>query len=288
MTRALTRAEIADAFVAACKAELAALKPGNVHIHAAGHRMKVRDFEVSAEAAAPHIANPRLGVGARIRRAVEATIAAVDCNTNLGIVLLAAPLAAAAQRPGFPDLADTLAEVLAGLDRKDAADAFAAIAHANPAGLGKAEKADVGGPAEVTLLEAMALAASRDRIARAYTNGFDDVLGYGVRVLAAARRAGGLPEDAITRLHMMFLATMLDSHIWRKHGRAAARRVKAEANIKLVLSKPPITARGRTGLMALDRDLKAQGLNPGTTADLVVATLFAETIIRLRAAPRAR
>ena len=33
-------------------AELEALKPGNVHIHAGGHGMTVRDFLMSAEAAA--------------------------------------------------------------------------------------------------------------------------------------------------------------------------------------------------------------------------------------------
>ena len=88
---------IAEAFIAACRDEIEAPKPGNVHVFADGHGMTVPDFLRSAEAAAPALSNPSLPVGARILAAVEATFAAVGMNTNLGIILLCAPLAAAAE-----------------------------------------------------------------------------------------------------------------------------------------------------------------------------------------------
>lgn len=88
---------IAEAFIAACRDEIEAPKPGNVHIFADGHGMTVPDFLRSAEAAAPALSNPSLLVGARILAAVEATFAAAGMNTNLGIILLCAPLAAAAE-----------------------------------------------------------------------------------------------------------------------------------------------------------------------------------------------
>lgn len=278
MMKPLPRATVAQAFIDACEAELRALKPGNVHAFAAGHRMQVRDFEVSAKAAAPHIANPRLGVGARIRRAVDATVDAVGCNTNLGIVLLCAPMAAAAQSTGAP-LDSALKKVLAGLTRQDAAETFAAIRRANPAGLGSVKSADVSGPANVTLLEAMALAARRDRIARAYVTGFDDIFRVGLPRLEHARSAGGEPDDAVTFVHLSFLAANADSHIARKHGPAKAREVKAAAKAKLALAQPPISISARNQLMEFDRELKSAGLNPGTTADFVVATLFADLLI---------
>ncbi len=56
---------IAHAYIAACLAELEALKPGNVHRHAAGHGMDVADFETSARVSAPAIAR----AGARVGRA---------------------------------------------------------------------------------------------------------------------------------------------------------------------------------------------------------------------------
>lgn len=287
MNRSLSSREIATAFRDACHKELDALKPGNVHVFSAGHRMKVRDFERSAEAAAPHIANNRLKIGARIRRAIDATIDAVGCNTNLGIVLLCAPLAAAAATAGLP-LRAALAHVLNGLDVKDAADSFAAIKRASPAGLGKAKSGDVHGPAAITLREAMALAARRDRIARAYATDYADVFEFALPRLAAARARGGPPEDAITALHMRVLAAFPDSHVARKHGLAAARWLKAAAKDKMPLATPPIAPGARARLLEFDAELKSKGLNPGTTADLVVATLFAETINSLRAGPAGR
>ena len=99
---------ISRGFLDACLGELDALKPGNVHRLAAGHNMTVEDFVASAEAAALSIGEKRLAVGERIRRAVEATRATVGQNTNLGIVLLAAPLANAALLRGGDDLQSRL------------------------------------------------------------------------------------------------------------------------------------------------------------------------------------
>ena len=176
---------VAAAFRAVCRDELESPKPGNVHLFAPGHRMEAQDFLDSAEAAAPAISALAPGVGGRILAAVEATKARVGQNTNLGIVLLCAPLAEAALR--FPDLPlqAGLERTLAGLTQNDAALCFEAIALAQPAGLGEAPEHDVSAPARVTLLEAMRAAAARDRIAFQYVNDFCDIFGLG---LGEARR----------------------------------------------------------------------------------------------------
>ena len=88
---------VAAAYIEACLAELDAPKPGNVHRFAPGHRMEVEDFVRSAEASAAPIAARGARVGIRVRAAVDATLEAVGQNTNLGIILLCAPLAAAAE-----------------------------------------------------------------------------------------------------------------------------------------------------------------------------------------------
>ena len=59
----LRKASLRDAYLAACRTELRALKPGNVHDYAAGHGMSVADFEASAGASAPCLAVPGIGVG---------------------------------------------------------------------------------------------------------------------------------------------------------------------------------------------------------------------------------
>jgi len=275
-TLARHAAAIETAFLAACDDELAALKPGNVHRHADGHRMTVADFERSAAAAAPAIALAGAPVGERILAAVEATREAVGTNTNLGIVLLCAPLAAASDTPARRDLRDRLASVLVHLTVADADAAFRAIRIAAPAGLGRAAEHDVAAPAMVDLGEAMAAAADRDSIARQYATSFADVF----EALAVFRAADAALEDraaATTLLHLVLLAAMPDSHVARKHGTAAAEALRAEAEdmLRLVGTDPrPHEA----ALLAFDAELKRRGVNPGTTADFVVATLFADRL----------
>jgi len=255
---------IAAAFRAACAAELAALKPGNVHVHADGHGMTVEDFRRSAEAAAAPLCRDGARLGARILDAVTATRAAVGCNTNLGIVLLCAPIAMAAQVGGA--LRPALARVIAGADIADAQATFRAIALAAPAGLGSAPVHDVHAPATAPLAEAMASAAERDMIARQYATDYADIFDAGLPAYRAARRDGAA-DAAVTELYLFWLARHPDSHVARKQGRARA--------VALQLAARGV-ARSRSALLAWDAALKAEGINPGTSADLTVATIFAD------------
>lgn len=267
----LTPSAAAAAFTAACRAELQALKPGNVHVFAAGHGMEVAHFEQAADAAAPEIAASGLTVGARIRGAVDASLAVAGCNTNLGIVLLAAPLVAAALAPLSGSLRQRLDSVLSHLDQADADAAFQAIAAANPGGLGTAPEADVHGPASLTLSAAMALAAPRDRIASQYVTGYADIFEIAVPMLDGDPTAPEMVEKA----YLALLSRLPDSHIARKFGLAQAEQVQAEADrLRATLDRCEHRER-RAALAAFDASLKARGLNPGTTADLTVAAILA-------------
>ena len=268
-------AEIAAAFRAACREEIEAPKPGNVHVFAGGHNMEAAHFLTSAEVSAGPIAAAGASVGARVLGAVEATFAAVGMNTNLGIVLLCAPLAAAAERGG--DLHVALKDVLRTLDRQDAARVFRAIAIANPGGLGSAPRYDVRDAPEIGLMEAMNEAAPRDRIAHQYASDFDDIFVTGLSTLADAEAAGFRPPLRAVAVYLAFLAAFPDTHIFRKFGAATAAAVQNEAQNVLMLF------RARRGdclseLLAFDTSLKVRGLNPGTSADLTVATLFADQL----------
>lgn len=273
---ALTPDQLAQAFEAACRAELDALKPGNVHRFAAGHGMEVRHFEAAAAAAAPAIVAPDLKLGARIAQAVEASLAAAGCNTNLGIILLCAPLAAAALSASPAPLRERLALVLEALDVEDAEAAFGAIAQANPGGLGDAPEADVHVPAAITLKEAMAMAADRDRIAWQYVRGFEDIFALGVTCLSA----DPLAPDGLEAAYLAFLCAFADSHLVRKFGTERAEAVRQEAiALASKLTGLPATE-CHAHLLAFDTQLKAQGLNPGTSADLTVASAFAAAILK--------
>jgi len=269
---------IAEAFGSACLAELSALKPGNVHAFADGHRMTTAQFERSAAAAAGPLAAAGARVGQRILDAVAATQAAVGTNTNLGIILLCAPLAAAAEA-GSDDLRAALAGVLDGLDTADAELAFRAIVRAAPAGLGQVAENDVAQPARVTLRRAMADAADRDRVARQYATAFEDVFDRGLPRLAAAAQRKWPDEWAISAIYLGFLADFPDSHIMRKYGEAIAKTVQDSAiryDAELRSAWDPSRLAG--DLLAWDAALKTKNLNPGTSADLTVATLFAHRL----------
>jgi triphosphoribosyl-dephospho-CoA synthase len=268
---------VAEAFVWACLAELDAPKPGNVHAFAGGHRMTIDDFIRSADAAAGPLSAAGSRVGARILGGVEATAAAVGANTNLGIILLCAPLAAAAEAAvEGPQLRATLGPVLRDLDIEDATLAFRAIVKAAPAGLGRSSSHDVFAPAEVSLLGAMAEAAGRDRVARQYTTDFADVFGLGLPVFEAALNGRAEQKWATLAVFLSFLAAFPDSHIVRKLGAERAAQVQREAKkIQTKLRAAEQPAELLPTLLAWDAALKAGGINPGTSADLTVATLFA-------------
>jgi triphosphoribosyl-dephospho-CoA synthase len=217
-------------------------------------------------------------VGSRILGAVEATLAAVGTNTNLGIILLCAPLAATADIRAA-DLRAALAQVLEALDIQDAELAFRAIARAAPAGLGRAERHDVTETASVSLKVAMAEASSRDRIARQYVSDFEDIFERGEPVLTAVLAAGAEPKWATLAVYLEFLSAFPDSHIARKHGIATAEDVCRAASRyhqrMRSLEKPAVLL---ADLLTWDALLKERGINPGTSADLTVATLFAHRL----------
>jgi triphosphoribosyl-dephospho-CoA synthase len=269
---------IAEAFRWACLAELDAPKPGNVHIFADGHHMTAAEFVASADAAAPHLSASGARVGARILGAVEATFEAVGANTNLGIILLCAPLAAAAEND-ISDLRASLIEVLQRLDTKDAELTYRAIVLAAPAGLGRSERHDVFGPATVSLLEAMTEASGRDRVARQYATSFADIFEVGLPRLEAAVVQYADLRWAILATYLEFLSALPDTHIARKHGAPAADRVcDAAAALQRSLHATEHPETLLPGLLTWDAALKADGINPGTSADLTVATLFANRL----------
>jgi triphosphoribosyl-dephospho-CoA synthase len=275
-------AQVARAFVAACEAELAAPKPGNVHIYAGGHGMEAKDFVASAQAAAPFLCADRVSVGRRIFDAVEATWARVNCNTNLGIILLCAPLAHAALTGGSGTLRERLVATLDALDRDDADLAFRAIARASPAGLGSTKAHDVAAPATIGLKAAMALAADRDRVALQYVTGYADIFGLGLETIARARARGDDGPMTTLRLFLAFASRFPDSHIGRKFDSATAHLVMermAEAASRL----EAIDDRESAFSLALefDRFMKKSGYNPGTSADLAVAALFVDSLLAI-------
>jgi triphosphoribosyl-dephospho-CoA synthase len=258
----------------ACLLEASAPKPGNVSPGRHFADARYEDFLASAAA----IGEPLVGaatrpLGATVRLAIDATARWTRSNTNLGIVLLLAPLARAALLS--TDLRPGLRDVLAATTLEDARDVYAAIRRAGPGGLGTVENQDIATEPDVTLLDAMRLAAGWDGIAREYTTAFEVTFGAGAPSLEQARRDGLSWDDAVVETFLTLLAASPDTHVARRAGAAVAAEVSTGARAALAAGGVRSPS-GRRAIDDLDRRLRdpRHAANPGTTADLTAAAIF--------------
>lgn len=265
-----------QAFLSACRADVEAIKPGNVSIYSAAHAMCADDFIRSAEAVAQIFFQPQLELGQRILKAIEATRTQVQYNTNLGIVLISAPVVQALFNPHQQGLQAAVQAVLAATTVQDAVDAYQAIRMAEPGGLATVQHADISARPQVTLTQAMAYAQERDLLAAQYTNGYQLVFTEALPQLFALYEKWGYNNLwPVTGLYMALLAKNPDSLIVRKRSIEQAKIVRQQAfdlASRMLASQRPEQFKHR--LMALDDSLKSDGVNPGTTADLVVVSVF--------------
>lgn len=266
-----------DLAAMACLIELGAPKAGNVHPGADFADTTCMDFAVSAVAIAPAMERAaETGVGRAVLDAVAATREKVGRNTNLGMILLLAPLCAAeGRRQKTATLRESLRGVLAGLGENDARDVYEAIRQAQPGGLGKVERGDVSGGEVMPLREAMGLAASRDAVARQYVTDYEDVFLRVVPSLVAGISKALSLGEAVVRAHLEQMSREPDSLIRRKCGDDIASESSRRAASVLALDWPRAAA-SRTAFDELDRWLRAEGnrRNPGTSADLIAAGLY--------------
>src|SRR5262249_38562834 len=298
----------------ACLLEASVAKPGNVSPGRPFDDLRYEDFLAGAAAiGAPLAAAGSRPLGSTIRAAIDDTARWTTSNTNLGIVLLLAPLAKAAVRlkadttpeaavrlkadttpadvvSGFSRIESTSESVVSGFSRTlrdevrrvlsatdvdDARDVYAAIRQAAPGGLGTVDDQDVAHEPTQTLLDVMRLAAGRDSVAREYATAYELTFVTGVPAVERARRAGLSWPDAVGETFLTILAATPDTHIARRGGAALAADVSRQACAALGAGGVR-SAEGRDAIERMDRQLRdARHLgNPGTTADLTAAAIF--------------
>ncbi len=259
----------------ACLFEVSAEKPGNVTPTRSFEDMYYEDFLRSAVAIGPEMARAaERGVGETILASVVATRRWTKTNTNLGIVLLFAPLARAAlQADG--KLRSALKKVLRGLTLADAEAAYAAIRLAEPGGFDESVEHDIRHQPTVTLREAMATAIHRDNVAAEYLSDYAITFERGLPSLERSMERGAPLSQAVVQTYLELLAAVPDTLIGRKHGQKVAQAVSEDAAQVLSLGGT-FSQRGCRAVAEFDERLRKErgGLNPGTTADLVATTLF--------------
>ncbi|HEY8036608.1 MAG TPA: triphosphoribosyl-dephospho-CoA synthase [Methylobacter sp.] len=301
--------QLSELYQQACEVDVQAFKPGNVSVYADGHDMTVADFRISAKVSADPLCNPDYSLGEKIYYAVKATREAVGCNTNLGIILLCAPLIQAIshttawkqddcmdaggratqgavaeveqRREQLPNhsgftLRQAVTKVISNTTIEDADWVFKAIALASPGGLGSSDQQDVNEKASVTLVEAMKIASTKDRIALQYTTDYQDIFNFLVLRYNISLNRWGDRNWAAAAVYADMLSQFPDSHIERKYGNQYSEMVATKmAQLSEELSKTDNPEQIKPLLFCLDQEFKHCGINPGTTADMIVATVFA-------------
>jgi triphosphoribosyl-dephospho-CoA synthase len=279
--------DIATAAQLACLLEVSAPKPGNVSPGVRFGDTGYEHFLASAAAVGATLGSAGTRpLGETIHRAISATRRWTSANTNLGIVLLMAPLArAAAGVPSGHELVDqpldadalraSLSTVLKSTTVDDARAAYAAIRLASPGGLGTSDRQDVAIEPTVTLTEAMRLAADRDGIAREYATDFQATFEIAVPALGAALRDGLEWNDAVVETFLILLASSADTHIARRAGQSLAEDVTRQAR-DVMTAGGLRTENGRAKLARMSAALRDERnhANPGTTADITAAGIF--------------
>lgn len=249
-------------------------KAGNVHRGADFPDLTLADFAASAVAIAPAMQAAAEGasLGRVILDAITATRGVTQTNTNLGIVLLVAPLAKASREV---PLSQGMRRVLDEIDAEDSRVVYEAIRLAQPGGMGQVSQHDIAGPAPDDLLAAMQLAADRDLVARQYATGFEDVLDTILPWLLDSLGRWRL-SDAIVHAHLRIMSHWPDTLIARKCGQETARQ-SADWAAEVLASGEPGEEPYHRELSTLDFWLRSDHnrRNPGASADLITAVLFA-------------
>jgi len=263
----------------ACVFEVLAEKPGNVTRTRDCVGLSLEQFLVSATGIGPAFNSPSTSsVGEMIRDGVDFTKTLTGVNTNVGILLMLAPLAKAAALGcgSVEDLRRSLRCVLDELTVHDAQDAYSAILKAAPHGLDEVDEGDVRNSSiDMTLREAMELAKDRDNLASQYVTDFSLVFDMGYSELKRLFDEGRPLSMAIVQTYLTILASVPDTDIARKSDLETARRISMKA-LEVVELGGVFTEKGMRAVERFDELVRDEQrlFNPGTTADLMAGSLF--------------
>lgn len=282
---------IAQLAVAAMLIELSSdPKPGNVDRCHDFSDIGFRHFVVSAVSAYPifrKAASGQEGIGQLLLEGVRAWRDwDITTNTHFGSLVLMLPLAAAAgkavdraaDRAG--DLRTELTEVLEKTTVVDAADFYSAfaLAGARVEDVEDFSLKDPGAAARLkeqgkTLLDLMHLSKGHDLIAREWSTNYERSFHLADLIAEMVAKYG--QNDGVVRTYLTALAELPDSLVRAKFGLDKANEVSMMARRAL---EDETLASARD----MDRELLADDVNPGSTADLIAAALFISLLKGLR------
>jgi triphosphoribosyl-dephospho-CoA synthase len=253
-------------------------KPGNVDREHDYQDTRYEHFLASAFAVYPVIreaAAQKKSFGALLKKAVEESNRwQQGGNTHFGALLLLIPLAMAE---------GSIAEAEDIVKHTTVADAicfYQAFKHARVRvpQVEELSLQDEGAIAQIkqenrTLYQLMEIAEDYDEVAREWTQGFP-LTQQAHRLLLHHTRRGCCINQAIVQSFLEILKEHPDTFIQTKHGRQTALRTSEQAALLVERIGKHGYASTVQEIKAFDEALVAEKINPGSTADIIIAGLF--------------
>ena len=267
--------DLKSAYLFSCKKDIELIKPGNVNLLSSHKDTKAQDYLDSAILSSKELFNQNYSLGKRILESVNVTRSQVNVNTNLGIILLCAPVIQSYIDFNNLDLREGIKKTLSTTSIKDTHDLCAAINISSPGGLGDSDMYDTASYPNASIKQIMDYSQEYDRISYQYSHNFSDIFDFIIPKLELLNQRYESLDISLSLLFIEILAKIPDSHISRKFGDKIAKKTSNNAHDLLkILDREHDPDYLAKALNNLDYEYKKKGINPGTTADLLVASLM--------------
>jgi triphosphoribosyl-dephospho-CoA synthase len=270
-------------------------KPGNVHRTQDFDDMFYEDFLISGVVIGDIVRRAALRgqksqktlnfseikLGELILEAVTETNKWVDTNTNLGIIMLMVPLAAAAgMKNDFHNIRTNFTKIMVDTTAEDAVNLYKAIALADAGGMGKRKNLDVtSAESQIQLIEnkinmfdILKISAEWDLLAKELTTSMPVTFENGFPTFKRIQ-TNYSTNSATVQTFLNILSQFPDTLISRKVGLKKAEEISHKARDILNMGGI-LTLDGKEALKKFDRELSQNNLNPGTTADITAASIM--------------
>lgn len=256
-------------------------KPGNIDRDHNYTDTRFEHFLASAAGVYPILekaASSKSGVGALIREAVlESSKWQKGGNTHFGAFLLLIPLAMAAGRcENTKCLKAQVQKVVRETTVEDALELYRAFSRAKVKvkPVDDLDLGDAASPGKIeerglTLFNLMENSSSYDMIAEEWTDSFTKTFECAASIHGKVKKHG--INDAVVLTFMELLSSNNDTFIQTKFDRKKAEEVSKRA--KEIMKKGGIDEI-RDEIRSFDEELLREGVNPGSTADIIIAGLF--------------
>ncbi len=271
-------------------------KPGNVHRTQDFDDMVFEDFLISGVVIGDSIKKAaergqmyrndtgslkKIRLGEIIKEAIIETDKWIGNNTNLGIVLLLTPLAAAAgMSEDFTYLRENVGKVMDATTPGDAVNFYDAINIADAGGMDNHAELDVADveardrliKENINMYEVLDMSSKWDLLSYELTNLMPVTFETGFPTFRSVKPEYGI-NKAIIQTFLTILSENPDTLISRKYGNDIARMVSADAD-SILQNGGALSSVGLDLIIEFDKQLVRNKLNPGTTADLTASSIM--------------